>query len=110
MDTLIPRLTSRLTHNYTKYYKCNKCDYTCSSLWNLKSHTAAYHISIKDKLKLQYYCKLCNTTSISEMYYKRHLDSEEHTNKLIDKNLKKYIDERIEERINFKFREMKLNR
>jgi len=44
------------------------------------------------------------------MYYKRHLDSEEHKNKLIDKNLKKYIDERIEERINFKIREMKLNR
>ena len=106
MDTLIPRLIPRIKQNYIKYYKCNKCDYTCSSLWNLKSHTADNHISIKDKLKLQYYCKLCDSTSISEMYYKRHLDSDEHKNKLIDKNLKKYIDERVDKRIDIKLKEL----
>jgi hypothetical protein len=42
------------------------------------------------------------------MYYKRHLDSDEHKNKLIDKNLKKYIDERIDERIDIKLKELEL--
>jgi uncharacterized membrane protein YheB (UPF0754 family) len=90
----------RIKQNYAKYYKCSKCDYTCSSLWNLKSHTADNHISIKEKLKLQYYCRLCDSTSISETYYKRHLDSDTHKTKLIDKNIKTYIDEKINEKIN----------
>jgi hypothetical protein len=89
---------------YKKYYKCNKCDFTCNTLFNLKRHTSDNHLSIKDKKELPYYCKLCDFTYISKLYYDRHLDSENHkekesliklNNKNLDKNIKKYIDETI---------------
>jgi len=80
---------------YIKYYKCNKCNYTCSNLWNLKKHTVE-HISIKQKNKLPFYCKICDSISISEQYYETHLTSDSHIEKTIGKDIKKYIDSRME--------------
>ena len=83
---------------YIKCYKCNKCDYTCNSLWNLKKHTAE-HISIKDKNNLPFYCKMCESLSISEEYYEKHLESDSHIEKTIGKDIKNYIDRQIDSRI-----------
>ena len=82
-------LYNNITNAYKKYYKCNKCNYTSSTLWNLKKHTADTHISIKEKKKLPFYCKMCDSTSISQLYYDKHLNSDIHT------NIKKYIDDCI---------------
>ena len=81
---------------HKRAYKCNKCDYTCSSLWHLKKHTAG-HKTIKEKIKLPFYCKTCDHLSVSEMYYQRHLKSNVHLEKIIDKDIKQYIDNRMEE-------------
>ena len=83
---------------YIKYYKCNKCNYTCSNLWNLKKHTAE-HMSIKEKNKLPFYCKLCDSVSISEEYYEKHLESDCHIEKKIGKDVKNYIDRQIDSRM-----------
>lgn len=106
-------LYNNITSAYKKYYKCNKCNYTSSTLWNLKKHTAETHISIKEKKKLPFYCKICDSTSISQLYYDKHLNSDIHKNKIkslieekeekdekeesfnIDANIKKYIDDCI---------------
>ena len=87
---------------YKKYYKCSKCNFTSNTLFHLKKHTAENHLSIKDKKELPYYCKICDSTSISKLYFDRHLDSEKHLNALnklnqdkLDKDIKKYIDDSI---------------
>ena len=92
---------------YKKYYKCNKCEYTCSTLWNLKKHTVDEHISIADKNKLPFYCKLCDIVCISQLYYDIHVNSNQHIEKSIDINIKKYIDERVEKRIEERIEELK---
>lgn len=84
---------------YIKYYKCNKCDYTCSNLWNLKKHTAE-HISIKEKKELPFYCKLCDSLSICQQYYDKHLESDSHIEKTIGKDIKTYINRQIDIRMN----------
>jgi len=89
---------------YKKQYTCNKCNYITSTLWDLKKHTAT-HISIKEKKKLQYYCKICDSISISQLYYDKHLDSDNNKNKInpletkdnldkyeINTDIKQYID------------------
>lgn len=86
------------TRSYTKYYKCNKCDYTCSSLWNLKKHTAG-HKTIKEKIKLPFYCKICDDLSVSDTYYEKHLKSTIHLEKIINKDIKNYIDRQIDARM-----------
>ena len=99
---------------YRKEYKCNKCNHTTHTLWNLKKHTADTHKTIKEKYKLPYYCKICDSISISKSYYETHLNSNDHINKIqsllyvkplkeeilekeynIDENIKKYIDDCI---------------
>jgi len=83
---------------HKRAYKCNKCDYSCNSLWNLKKHTAE-HISIREKNKLPFYCKMCDSLSISQEYYEKHLESDSHVEKTIGKDIKNYIDMQIDARM-----------
>lgn len=67
---------------YKKQYICNKCNYNTCTLWDLKKHTANIHITIKEKKKLPYYCIICDSISISQLYYDKHIDSDNHKNKI----------------------------
>jgi len=76
---------------YKKQYTCNKCNYITSTLWDLKKHTTT-HITIKEKKKLPYYCIICDSISISQLYYDKHLDSDNHKNKIKPLEINEIID------------------
>jgi len=54
---------------------------------------------MNEKNKLPFYCKQCDSVSISKEYYEKHLVTDSHIEKLIGKDIKKYIDRQIDDRM-----------
>ena len=59
-----------------KEYLCKSCNYkTTISLWNLKMHVSANHLTKEEREKSKYYCKDCDSIFFSPLYYNNHLKS-----------------------------------
>ena len=69
-----------------KDHKCDKCDYTATTHWNLKMHIVLKHYTTEEKNELKYYCKLCDNVTFSKLYYDNHINSTSHKNNVILNN------------------------
>jgi len=71
-----------------KDYKCNTCDYSATTHWNLKMHTVLKHYTMEQKKELKYYCNLCDNVNFSNLYYMNHVKSTLHKNNTILNDIK----------------------
>lgn len=76
-----------------KDYKCESCDYTATTHWNLKMHMVLKHYTNEQKKELKYYCQICDNITFSKLYYDNHINSTSHKNNVIlnNKDLNKEI-------------------
>lgn len=76
-----------------KDYKCESCDYTATTHWNLKMHMVLKHYTNEQKKELKYYCQICDNVTFSKLYYDNHINSTSHKNNVIlnNKDLNKEI-------------------
>ena len=66
-----------------KDYKCESCDYTATTHWNLKMHMVLKHYTLEQKKELKYYCNMCDNITFSKLYYDNHINSTSHKNNII---------------------------
>ena len=75
-----------------KDYKCESCDYTATTHWNLKMHMVLKHYTLEQKKELEYYCSVCDNVTFSKLYYENHINSTAHKNNMILNNIETNTD------------------
>jgi hypothetical protein len=66
--------------------KCDKCDYTGITHWNLKMHLLSIHSTKEERIKCKYYCVECDRVFFCSTYFNSHNNSTKHKNMVFIKN------------------------
>jgi len=63
-----------------KTTKCDLCDYSAASHWNIKQHMLTQHSTLEERKKCKYYCELCDIVFFCSAYKKKHDEGKRHKN------------------------------
>ena len=63
-----------------KTKKCDKCEYSAISHWNLKQHLLTQHSTLEERKKTKYYCELCDLVFFCCAYKQKHEEGKRHIN------------------------------
>ena len=58
--------------------KCENCNYTAKTNWNVKLHYLTNHSTIEERKTYKYYCEICDVVLLCEKYYVAHCESKKH--------------------------------
>jgi hypothetical protein len=65
-----------------KITKCDLCEYTSISTWNIKIHKLQIHATSEERSKEKYYCGLCDYVFFCKQYLDKHTSGKHHQTKL----------------------------
>lgn len=71
-----------LRNGTKKITKCNSCDYTSHSHWNVKLHMISQHSTLEERKANKYYCHVCDYVFFCPSYYNKHINGKHHLNKI----------------------------
>ena len=79
-----------LRNGKPKTHKCtfHGCDHKTTIHWNMKMHIMTMHSTIEERIKMKYYCKICDTVFFSPLYLDKHNMGIKHKNMIKINELK----------------------
>lgn len=61
-----------------KSTKCELCEYESVSHWNVKLHMLSKHSTKEEREKHKYYCNICDTAFVCNIYMDKHMAGKKH--------------------------------
>jgi len=71
-----------LRNGKQKITKCDKCDYSSHSHWNVKLHNMSQHSTLEERKASKYYCITCDYVFFCPTYLNKHMNGKHHLNKV----------------------------
>jgi hypothetical protein len=75
-----------LRNGKQKITKCDKCDYSSHSHWNVKLHNMSQHSTLEERKTSKYYCITCDYVFFCPTYLNKHMNGKHHMNKVNNKS------------------------
>lgn len=83
-----------LRNGKPKTTKCDKCDFTTSTHWNLKLHILSHHSTKEERQQHKYYCDTCDLIFFCSTYKNKHTNGKIHKNKILCIQIQKELNDK----------------